>query len=85
MSETYNNQETYTEPALWEKIKKFGATAGVNVVYAVLLLFYSLMNPKVPVKAKSIVVGALGYFIFPLDIIVFAGPTCLSVAELNRL
>ena len=39
------------------------------VVYNALLLYYALKSDKVTAKEKAIIVGALGYFILPLDII----------------
>lgn len=38
-------------------------------MYAVLLLYYTLQKPEVPAKTKAIIIGALGYFILPLDLI----------------
>ena len=49
--------------------KKNFSKAGVSVVYGALLLFYSLKDPSVPMKAKATIVGALGYFIAPIDLI----------------
>jgi len=43
-------------------------------MYAALLLFYALQDPHVPKKAKGIIMGALGYFIFPLDAIADIAP-----------
>lgn len=62
-------KEEYTEKKLVDKIKKNFSKAGASVVYAVLLLFYSLKDPNVPAKAKATIIGALGYFITPLDLI----------------
>lgn len=59
----------FTESEFWEKLKKFAKKAGSSVVYAVLLLYFTLQKPEVPVKVKAVIVGALGYFILPLDII----------------
>lgn len=67
-------KEEYTEKKLVDKIKKNFSKAGASVVYAVLLLFYSLKDPNVPAKAKATIVGALGYFITPLDLILDAVP-----------
>ena len=66
-----NNQfeKNYSENALWDKIKKVCASAGVKAIYGVLLLFYALKSSNTPAKAKSIIIGALGYFILPFDII----------------
>lgn len=59
----------FSEKSLWEKIKKYSKTAGVKVVYAVLLLFYAMQDKSVSVKSKLSIAAALGYFIFPADAI----------------
>lgn len=59
----------FSEKSLWEKLKKFSKTAGVKVVYAVLLLFYAMKDKSVSVKSKLSIAAALGYFIFPADAI----------------
>jgi uncharacterized membrane protein YkvA (DUF1232 family) len=73
---TMNNTEEfedsgkhYSEEKFWGKLKKFAKKAGSSVVYAVLLLYFTLQKPEVPMKAKTIIIGALGYFILPLDLI----------------
>ena len=43
--------------------------AGQSVIYASLLLFYVLQRPDVPKRVKIIVIGALAYFIAPIDAI----------------
>ena len=59
----------YSESGLWSKIGKVAIKAGQKLIYAVLLLYYVLMSPDVPMKYKSIIIGALGYFILPVDLI----------------
>lgn len=61
--------QNYSDDKFWDKLKKFAKKAGSSVVYAVLLLYYTLQKPEVPAKAKTIIIGALGYFILPLDLI----------------
>ena len=63
----YSNE--YSEDSLFNKIKKNFSKAGISVVYGALLLFYALKDPSVPMKAKATIIGALGYFIAPLDLI----------------
>ena len=62
-------EKEYTEDGLWEKIKKFAKKAGIKVIYYALLLFYALQSNKVSATEKAAIIGALGYFIMPLDII----------------
>jgi uncharacterized membrane protein YkvA (DUF1232 family) len=59
----------YTEDNFWGKIKKVAAKVGVKTIYAALLLYYTLQLPTVPAWAKTVIVGSLGYFIFPFDAI----------------
>ena len=59
----------YSEKSLWEKIKKVSKIAGSKVVYAVLLLYYTMQDKSVSVKTKVSIAAALGYFILPTDAI----------------
>lgn len=59
----------YSEESLWEKIKNFSKAAGAKVVYAVLLLYYAMIDSKVSLKTKIFIAAALGYFILPTDAI----------------
>lgn len=62
-------QKHYNEKEFLSKIFKYAKTAGINVVYVGLLLFYTLQNPKLPRKLKNMVIGSLGYFILPIDLV----------------
>ncbi len=59
----------YSEASFWSKIKKISKSAGVQVVYAALLLFYLLSDKDVGIKSKLSIAAALGYFILPTDAI----------------
>lgn len=61
--------KAYSENRLFLKIKKFAKDAGIKAIYLCLLLFYTLQKATTPKWAKSVIVGALGYFILPLDFI----------------
>ena len=67
MNENY--QQHYSEESFRTKLKSFAKTAGLQVVYAALLLFYMMKDPNVPIKAKLTIAAALGYFILPTDAI----------------
>lgn len=62
-------EKHYSEEKFWKKLARFGKKAGSSVVYAVLLLYYTLQKPSVPKKVKATIIGALGYFILPIDLI----------------
>ncbi len=59
---------------LWKKVAKVAKAAGLKAIYAVLLLYYVSVDSATPWKAKAIIYGALGYFIFPLDFLPDAMP-----------
>lgn len=55
--------------ALWQKVTRVAKAAGLKAIYAVMLLYYTSIDPGTPWKAKATIYGALGYFILPLDFI----------------
>lgn len=62
-------EKEYTEEGLWDKIASVAKKAGLEVIYYALLLFYALQSTNVTVADKAKIIGALGYFILPIDII----------------
>ena len=62
-------QYNYSESKLLRKLSSAARWAGAKVVYAVLLLYYVLRSDEVPLKEKSKILGALGYFILPADMV----------------
>lgn len=62
-------QKHYSEKGLLEKIGNTFKKAGLKVIYYVLLLYFVLKDENTPVKHKMIIIGALGYFILPVDLI----------------
>ncbi len=64
----------YTPNALFDKIKHVSRKAGSKVVYTALLLYYSTLDKKFPLKDRMMVIAALGYFILPADLIPDALP-----------
>lgn len=77
MSENFDPQKVklskyekeFSEDGLWEKIASVAKKAGIKVVYYALLLFYALKSENVTMSDKALIIGALGYFILPLDLI----------------
>lgn len=72
--EKYNQQYgkyqgAYTEDGFWKKMSKHGKKIGLNTCYYILLLYQLFISKTVSLVDKSIIVGALGYFISPIDVI----------------
>lgn len=57
-----------------EKISRIAKRAGSKLVYAALVLFYTLQSKEVSYKDKAMIIGALGYLISPLDVLPDAIP-----------
>ena len=62
-------EKEYSESRFREKVMTYARTAGKEVVEKALWLYFSAQDPKTPAWARSVIYGALGYFIFPLDAI----------------
>lgn len=67
-------KDKFTESGFAEKISRIAKRAGSKLVYAALILYYTLESDKVSLKDKAIIVGALGYLISPLDVVPDAFP-----------
>ena len=59
----------YSKKGFWQKLIHYATTAGREVVEIALKLFYASQSPETPKWAKTIIYGALGYFINPVDAI----------------
>ena len=64
-----NYEKFFSENELWQKLEKFGKTIGATILYPVLLLFNLLKSDEIDFKEKAMIIGTLGYFILPIDII----------------
>ncbi len=69
MTDHNRYEQAYSENGFWRKLKLYAKAAGREVVEKALLLYYAAQEEKVPRWAKATIVGALGYFIVPLDAI----------------
>ena len=73
---SYANKFSQTD--FTEKIARIAKRAGSKLVYAALILYYTLQSDKVSAANKAIIIGALGYLISPLDVI----PDAIPIAGL---
>jgi uncharacterized membrane protein YkvA (DUF1232 family) len=69
---SYGNK--FSQSDFVEKISRVAKRAGAKLVYAALILFYTLQSDKISVKDKAIIIAALGYLISPLDVVPDAIP-----------
>mgnify|MGYP003392021349 CR=1 FL=1 len=78
-------ENEYSENRFWEKVTAYARTAGKEVVEKALWLYYSAQHPGTPAWAKSVIYGALGYFIFTLDAVPDLTPIAGYAADLGVL
>jgi uncharacterized membrane protein YkvA (DUF1232 family) len=74
---SYANKFSTSEFA--EKISRIAKRAGAKLVYAALILYYTLQSDKVSKTDKAFIIGALGYMISPIDVI----PDAIPIAGLT--
>lgn len=57
----------FTMGKLWSWINRYTGNLGQKIVYSILLLVYAYKRSDTPSWAKNIIIGAIGYFISPID------------------
>ena len=62
-------EKNYSNDNFWDKMKREACKAGGTVVYVALQLYYLMTSRDVPIKDKTLIIGALGYLILPTDLI----------------
>jgi uncharacterized membrane protein YkvA (DUF1232 family) len=74
-----NYANRFSQSDFVEKISRVAKRAGAKLVYAALILFYTLQSDKISLKDKALIIGALGYLISPLDVV----PDAIPIAGLS--
>lgn len=72
-------KDKFTQSAFIDKVSRVAKRAGSKMIYAALILYYTLESDKVSLKDKAIIIGALGYLVTPLDMI----PDAIPIAGLG--
>lgn len=62
-------QKYYSEKSFFDKLKRFAGKIGQYLVHKALVLYYVALDSETPTFAKTLIFGALGYLIFPMDAI----------------
>ena len=73
-----NYANRFSQTDFTEKIARIAKRAGSKLVYAALILYYTLQSDKVSAANKAMIIGALGYLISPLDVV----PDAIPIAGL---
>ena len=73
-----NYSNKFSKRDFVEKIARIAKSAGAKLVYAALILYFTLQSPKVSATNKAMIIGALGYLISPIDVV----PDAIPIAGL---
>jgi uncharacterized membrane protein YkvA (DUF1232 family) len=73
-----NYANKFSKKDFAEKIARIAKGAGAKLVYAALILYYTLQSDKVSATNKAMIIGALGYLISPIDVV----PDAIPIAGL---
>jgi len=52
----------------WKKLQRTFKRLGARAAYYALILYYAMQDPQISGKDKGIILGALGYFLLPFDL-----------------
>ena len=85
MSAEAPESSAYSEQSLREKLARHARAAGEAVVERTLQFHYALQKPDLPHWARARIIGALGYFVLPLDAIPDIVPGAGYVDDLGVL
>ena len=80
-----NYANKFSQTDFTEKIARIAKRAGSKLVYAALILYYTLQSDKVSAANKAMIIGALGYLISPLDVVPDAIPIAVLADDLGVL
>ena len=70
---------------LWRKIGRYALHVGRSLITKTLWLYYAAQDPATPGWAKTVIYGALAYFIMPLDAIPDITPVAGFTDDLGAL
>ena len=57
----------FSEASFADKLREVGKLLGRNILLPVLKAYYVLQSPTTKASEKAMLIGALGYFILPVD------------------
>jgi len=57
------------EKSFWSKVRNNASSAGYEAIHNALILYYTARAKETPIWCKTVIIGALGYFISLVDAI----------------
>ena len=75
----------FDDGSFWNKVKHFALKAGREVIEKALWLYYAAQQPNTPAWARTVIYGALAYFVLPVDAVPDAIPVAGFTDDLGAL
>lgn len=75
----------FDDGSFWDKVKNFAFKAGKELIEKALWLYYAAQQPNTPIWAKTVIYGALAYFVLPMDAVPDAIPVAGFTDDLGAL
>lgn len=75
----------FDDGSFWNKVKNFALKAGKEVIEKALWLYYAAQQPSTPAWARTVIYGALAYFVLPVDAVPDAIPVAGFTDDLGAL
>ena len=75
----------FDDGSFWNKVKHFALKTGKDVIEKALWLYYAAQQPGTPAWARTVIYGALAYFVLPVDAVPDAIPVAGFTDDLGAL
>jgi uncharacterized membrane protein YkvA (DUF1232 family) len=59
----------YSDDSFWRKVTKFAMKAGRKLILIAITLWETMQDKNTPLWARTKIIAALGYFIWPFDFV----------------
>jgi uncharacterized membrane protein YkvA (DUF1232 family) len=59
----------FDELRFFKKLRKVAGSLGEKALFSLFILYYLLLDKNIPLKVRSVFIGALGYFVLPTDLV----------------
>jgi uncharacterized membrane protein YkvA (DUF1232 family) len=67
--QSFAHARYFDDGSFWRTVRRAARRAGRELVEEAITLYHCLRDPDTPAWARAVIVGALGYFILPTDLI----------------
>jgi len=67
--EAHTYARYFSDGSFWNTVRRAAGRTGRELLEEAITLYHCLRDPDTPAWARAVIVGALGYFVLPIDAI----------------